>query len=78
MELDKVKILLNSFLISVFVLLAVSYSTYSRITMILSFVLLIAFILLWFLLWRCPHCSEHLGRTDSCKYCKHCGKELYK
>ena len=78
MELTKTKLLLNSLLISVFVMLAISYGTYSLIAIILSFILLIAFIILWFLLWRCPHCSEHLGRMGSYKYCKHCGKELYK
>jgi len=25
--------------------------------------------------WRCPHCGEHLGRSEG-KYCPHCGHLL--
>ena len=32
---------------------------------------------LMFLLWRCPHCGQYLGRNyEAGKYCPHCGGKI--
>lgn len=37
----------------------------------------IADLILFGVLWRCPHCGRHLGRRiDGSAYCKYCGKKL--
>ena len=56
----------------------VTTGTAQRVFMILTFVALAGYIIVWAVLWRCPYCGMPLGRMDSAKFCKHCGKKLYR
>ena len=36
----------------------------------------LAYLTIFLLFWRCPHCRRHLGRASG-EYCQHCGQSLY-
>ena len=46
--------------------------------MTVTFIFFAFYMIVFFSMWRCPHCDRFLGRLDSATHCKYCGKELYK
>lgn len=64
--------------VAVFMLLALStQGPVQWLFMALTLVVLVGYVIVWAILWRCPHCGAMLGRMDDATHCKYCGKRVY-
>lgn len=37
---------------------------------------LVLYLIVYALFWRCPHCGKHLGKDLNVRKCRHCGEKL--
>ncbi|MEG0894392.1 MAG: hypothetical protein RSE07_04305 [Oscillospiraceae bacterium] len=76
----KIKQAILILLIAFSILLIISFvlsNILQIIFLILAVICAISGLLIYLLLWNCPHCQRHLGRIELSNRCKHCGKEIY-
>ena len=77
MDLNKKRTILNIGVVAVVTLAAVAAIVQAMWLLVLTGVALVAVMLVWGALWRCPHCGYGLGQLrKGVLYCPHCGKKL--
>ncbi len=73
----------NIFTVCIVAILLIAFSVYlvpdaiKPFFMAVSIISVTIFMIVFFAMWRCPHCGRSLGRLDNATHCKYCGKKLY-
>lgn len=76
MNFKQRKLLMNALNLAAVGLMIWQMVRWSQVIFWISVVFVAAAIVANRVLWRCPHCGEHLGIGAASEVCPHCGKRL--
>lgn len=80
MSINSKRKLINLLIILPIISLFLAYCPLPRwllsIVLTVMIVSIVAALILWVTIWKCPKCGKHLGKVSNKLYCEHCGCSL--